>query len=108
MIKKNIFSAPAETDKQEIFEILFQTNNFKVERIYTLQPYIKPGEWYDQPQDEWVLLLKGEAVLEMKDEEYIQLVEGEYIFIPAHKIHRVRASSKDKPCIWLAIHGILE
>ena len=91
--------------EHEVFEILFQFRDVKVERIVTHKPYEKPGEWYNQEKDEWVLLLQGEAVIEFEDKKKLQLIKGDYIFIPAHKIHRVRSSGTKEKCVWLAIHG---
>ena len=106
---KNIYSKPKETsDEQEIFETLHKNENLQIERIITQKPFELPGEWYDQEKDEWVLLLEGEAELEFKDEFPIKLFKGDHIFIPAHKIHRVKQSAIDQKCIWLAIHGNLK
>jgi cupin 2 domain-containing protein len=58
---------------------------------------------YDQPQDEWVLLLQGEAGLEIAGED-LRLRAGEAVFIPAHTPHRVTDTASEPPCIWLAVH----
>ena len=63
-----------------------------------------PGDWYDQNTDEWVLLLQGETKLEFEDNEIKEMKAGDYIFIPAHKKHRIKHSSIEPKCIWLAIH----
>ncbi|MCD4695515.1 MAG: cupin domain-containing protein [Bacteroidales bacterium] len=97
-----------DIDDQEIIENILETNNIKIERIVTLQPYVKPGDWYDQDKDEWVILLQGEAKLEWADGRITQLKRGDYLYIPAHKIHRINSSGSDKRCIWLAIHGKLK
>ena len=97
-----------QTEVPEIFEDILQTKDLKIERIVTLKPYDKPGEWYDQDKDEWVLLLQGNAVLEFEGEETIELNAGDYIFIPSRKKHRIKQSSANTKCIWLAIHGNLK
>jgi len=105
----NIYSIPNEnSDNQEIFETLIQHNNLLIERIITKKPYDSPGKWYDQKNDEWVLLLEGQAELEFKNGEIKKLFKGDYIFIPAHKIHRVKQSGSDEKCIWLTILGKLK
>ncbi|MBN2175515.1 MAG: cupin domain-containing protein [Bacteroidales bacterium] len=104
----NIYKPPIGIDKEEVFENLHLSKKIKIERIFTQKPYETPGEWFDQPQDEWVLLLKGKAKLEFKNDKIIEMNEGDYIFIPAHKIHRVYNSSKEPKCVWLAIHGKLK
>ncbi|MEZ5082657.1 MAG: cupin domain-containing protein [Bacteroidales bacterium] len=102
---RNIFDIKnIRSKEQEVFESIIDTKNILVERIVTLNHYDKPGKWYDQETDEWVLLLKGNAIIEIKDEEIITLNEGDYCFLPAHKIHRVKQTSEKSPCIWLAVH----
>ena len=93
---------------KEVFETILKGDAIKIERIITLEPYEEPGDWYDQELDEWVVLLQGSAVIEFKSEKIIEIHSGASIFIPAHKIHRVRQSSVDIKCIWLAIHGNLK
>lgn len=106
---QNIFNIDdVQSQSPEIFESILEKGNFKVERIVTLKPYDKPGNWYDQETDEWVLLLQGETELEFEDHEKVALQSGDYIFIPAHKKHRINHSSFDQKSIWLAIHGDLK
>lgn len=106
---KNILNVEnIQSEDSEVFEDLLHSENIQIERIVTLKPYSKPGEWYDQEKDEWVLLLQGEAELEFSEEKKLQLKAGDYIFIPARKKHRINHSSPNKKCIWLAIHGNLK
>lgn len=92
----------------EIFETILSKEGFRVERIVTLIPYDKPGEWYDQQEDEWVLLLQGKAGLEFAENKTVQLNAGDYIFIPARQRHRVIYTSAEPKCIWLAVFGDLK
>lgn len=103
--KKNIYHQPDNSNDQEIFEIIHQFKDCKIERIFTVNPYTKAGQWCDQELDEWVLLLKGTAIIEIKNEGSITLIEGDYIFLPAHKMHRIKETSRNPSCIWLAVHG---
>ena len=106
---QNIFNIPkGNPDEQETLESLFNNKNLLIERIVTHKPYEKPGQWYDQDKDEWVVLLEGEAELEFKDEKNIKITKGDYFIIPAHKIHRIKQSGLNTKCIWLAIHGDLK
>lgn len=56
---------------------------------------------YDQPQDEWVVLLAGEAALDV-DGQQVELRPGDYLLLPAHTPHRVLRTSRG--ALWLAIH----
>lgn len=84
----------------ETFDTLCQTSNVKVERV--LSNRVAGGEWYDQENDEWVMLVCGEAVLEFDGGEMQRLKAGDHLFIPARRRHRVLSTSADAS--WLAVH----
>ena len=52
----------------ETFEQLFHNHSCRIEAIRS--SLNKPGEFYDQDQDEWVILIEGEATLEVEGIEY--------------------------------------
>lgn len=103
----NIFELPEELLDRELFEPLIQTDQILIERIISTGQTTPEGEWYDQPRDEWVLLLQGEAQLMYEDGTSIELRAGDYLLIPAHQKHRVSDTSSNPACIWLAIHTAL-
>ena len=90
---------------QEVFETLLQAPGLRLERIVSRGQATPAGQWYDQPQAEWVLLLSGSAGLRFADEaETRTLRPGDYVLIPAHARHRVEWTSSNPPAIWLALH----
>lgn len=102
----NLFAGiPAELP-EELVETLLNTgaSSFRIERIVSLGHVSPAGFWYDQPTDEWVLLLSGSARLQFEGEEPVELVPGAYLKIPAHWRHRVEWTDPAYPTIWLAIH----
>lgn len=101
---KNIFRDIPASLKEEFFETLQSSKEIKIERVVSYGHTTKEGEWYNQEQNEWVILLSGEAVLSFLDEDDVKLKAGEYINIPAHKKHRVSWTAPEKESIWLAIH----
>ena len=103
----NIFRLPELLKNQEIFETIINNKNLKVERIISTGQTTPKDTWYDQQQDEWVILLQGEATLLFLDNNSIHLTAGDYLLIEAHQKHRVTFTSVNPPCIWLAIHGNL-
>jgi cupin 2 domain-containing protein len=103
----NIFDLPSSLPNKELFESLVSTDNILIERIISTGQVTPTGEWYDQEQDEWVILLQGEASLAYADGNHLKLTAGDYLFIPAHQKHRVEYTSSEPPCIWLAVHGNL-
>ena len=101
---KNIFNLPESLADKELFEILHDNENVKIERIISTGQTTPPGQWYDQETDEWVILLQGEAELSYDDGKRIKLRAGDYVFIPARQKHRVEYTSCEPTCIWLAVH----
>ena len=89
----------------EVFETLAHKGAVRIERILSHGQATPEGEWYDQDQDEWVLLLAGSAGLLFEGEpEPRRLTAGDYLMIPARRRHRVAWTSTDETTIWLAVH----
>jgi cupin 2 domain-containing protein len=102
---ENLFKRIPDMGEAEIFQVLFERNGLKIERIISNGQATAPGQWYDQDWDEWVVLLKGSAgILFEGDEAVTALGPGDYVFIPAHLKHRVEWTEADAETIWLAIH----
>lgn len=102
---KNIFSSITEQVPEEIFEVLLENENLKVERIVSDGQATADGEWYDQDTDEWVLLLKGSTGLLFEDGKEARVLKpGDYMLIPAHTRHRVEWTNPHQKTIWLVLH----
>ena len=101
---QNLWQLPDPFPDQEQLETLVKTPLLHIERIIS-PGQNQPGPWYDQSQDEWVVLLQGQATLEYADGTHQTLGAGDYCLIPAHQRHRVVYTSAEPPCLWLAIHG---
>ena len=95
----NLFDGIDPPRDGERFEVLLSHRNLVIERILS-SAAIEPVE-YVQPQDEWVLLVRGEATLEIAG-ELRELREGDYVFLPARTPHTVRRVSEG--ALWLAVH----
>ena len=103
----NIFELPADLPQdEEQLEILLQDTGqgVRIERILSTGQASPPGFWYDQAQNEWVVLLQGQAELAWDDGSVMPLQKGDWVFISAHKRHRIKWTSAEPPCIWLAVH----
>ena len=104
--KGNIYEkATMPLDGSEFSEILVHQDSFRIERIISNGQTTPEGQWYDQPNDEWIILLQGEARVEFASLEIINLSQGDYILIPSHTLHRVTLTSSNPDCIWLALHS---
>lgn len=89
---------------EELCQTLLSTPTLRIERILSQGQRSGCDDWYDQNQDEWVLLLQGKARLAFQDAESVELKAGDYLWLPAHYKHRLDWTSPDEICIWLAIH----
>ena len=100
----NIFSNIPNNLPEEIFETIVANDKIKIERIVSKGQSSPKDFWYDQDQNEWVIVLEGKARLVFEGNETINLNKGDYINIPAHKKHRVEWTDPHVETIWLAIY----
>jgi cupin 2 domain-containing protein len=97
----NLFDQVPRPSGGETFAEILRHRNLVIERIVSSD---RPDPTlYDQVQDEWVLLVQGHATLELAGEA-LELGAGDHLFIPAHTPHRVLRTSREPPCLWLAVH----
>lgn len=89
---------------EEHFLSLLQRDGFRLERILSRQHATAEGVWYDQSEDEWVLLVRGSARLRFADGRQQLLRPGDYLLIPAHCRHRVEETDPEADTVWLALH----
>lgn len=106
-IHGQLLAALPASGSGEVFDTLLDHPDARIERIVSQGQASPPDFWYDQTEDEWVLLVQGRAELalildEAEAPQYRTLQAGDWTFIPAHRRHRVRSTSLD--AVWLAIH----
>lgn len=105
MIKKNIFGDIPAQLHDELLEEVLTGNSFRAERIVSRGQASPAGFWYDQEENEWVILLQGSAGLRFDGkEEPVVLHPGDYVQIPQHNKHRVEWTDADQETIWLAVY----
>lgn len=100
----NLLQGLAPAGSEEVFESLLQRPGFRLERIQSWGQVTPEGEWYDQAEDEWVLLLIGAARLLVEGQEALALVPGDTLLLPAHCRHRVIWTDPAQVTVWLALH----
>jgi len=100
----NIFNnIPAQLN-QELFQDIISKDGIKIQRIVSQGTSTQDDKWYNQENDEWVIILQGRAILSFEDDSDIKLSSGDYIHIPAHKKHKVSWTSSHEQTVWLAVH----
>ena len=98
----NLFKNMPDELPDELVEILAESSSVRIERI--ISDGHRSGEdfWYDQDENEWVLLMAGSAVLEF-EARAVKLAAGDHLLIPAHQRHRIQSTSAAEKTIWLAV-----
>jgi cupin 2 domain-containing protein len=103
MRKGNIYSDIPDRVPEEIFETLAESEKMRVKRIISDSHASPEGFWYDQDENEWVMVLKGSAGLKFEGEEMLVLNLGDWVDIPAHVRHRVEWTDPKEKTVWLAV-----
>ncbi len=105
MTVKNIFDDIPDNLPQELIEKISGLGRVKIERIVSRGHSSPDDFWYNQEQNEYVILLRGKAGLTFEDRaDVIVLKPGDYLDIPAYVKHRIAWTSSDEDTIWLAVH----
>ena len=102
----NFFAVPeaANATNPEFLEtVLRGSGALRIERILSHGHTTPKDSWYDQEEDEWVLVMEGKALLLFPDGKEVSLEKGEHYLLPKHTRHRVIYTST--PCLWLAVFG---
>lgn len=100
----NLFAEIPEALPQEDVTILLERPGLRLERIISHGHASPEDYWYDQEEDEWVMLVRGRARLRVDGEpEDRDLGPGDHILIPAHCRHRVAWTDPDERTVWLAL-----
>ena len=97
---------------EELFTTLGEgpcrTGSVRVERIVSRGHASAEGFWYDQEEDEYVIVLQGAArmtlVLPGGRHHHAELNAMDWLYLPAHMRHRVDWTKPDEDTIWLAVY----
>jgi cupin 2 domain-containing protein len=97
---------PAGPLAAELIETLCRRPGLRIKRIISTGQATPEDEWYDQEDDEFVLLVAGAArILIAGEAQARELRPGDWVLLPAHCRHRVSWTESDPlPTVWLAIH----
>jgi cupin 2 domain-containing protein len=102
-IMGNIFSPLPENPRKEIVEELVRRGDVRIERIVSKGHTSPDDGWYDQIENEWVIVLEGSGRILFENGPEVRLKKGDYINIPAHSRHKVTWTDPDNATVWLAV-----
>ena len=101
---KNLFELVSPEASRESVEELLEEDGVRIERIVSRGHSSPPDFWYDQSENEWVIVLSGSARLQFQDDtDPVTLGPGDYVSVPAHVRHRVAWTDPDQDTVWLAV-----
>ena len=103
MATTNLFDVDHGQLDSEIIEEIIAADSVRIERILSRGQASPTNDWYDQDENEWVVVLKGHGRLLFDDGTKRDLSAGDCVNIPAHRRHRVAWTDPDQPTIWLAV-----
>ena len=95
----NIYNYTQPKIGEETIQTLFKQNNVTIKHIASHA--LESGVSYDQDEDEWLVLIRGEALLSFEDQD-VNLKQGDTFFIKRHQRHYVKKTSAD--ALWLTVH----
>ncbi len=100
-----LFGDLPEAGGDEMVTTLKDTDETRFVRIISTGQATPEGVWYDQDDNEWVVVLRGRAGLKFEGEDAVRVLSaGDYVDIPAGLRHRVEWTDADEPTVWLAFH----
>lgn len=103
MDKRNLFNDMPVNVSEEMSQTLAKSENVRIERIISKGQASPENFWYDQQQNEWVIVLKGSAAIRFENGNIVDLHAGDFVNIPAHQRHRVEWTDSNSETIWLAV-----
>ena len=99
----NLSAASPQRLSEEHFDLLLERGRVRIERIVSRGHSSPETGWYDQEQNEWVIVIRGRAGIQFDNGNKVELGVGDYVNIPAHVKHRVEWTDKNSVTIWLAV-----
>ena len=100
---KNLFTPVSDKGDGEVFEKILEVGGVRIERIVSHGHTSPASGWYDQDEDEWVLVLRGSGKILFQDGSERLLSAGDHLHISAHQKHKVTWTDPVAPTFWLAV-----
>lgn len=102
-----LFSDLPPPGPHEVCRDLLARPGLRIERIVSFGQATPPGEWLQQEDAEWVVLLSGAAGIRFQGEEFDRrLAPGDWLEIAPRLRHRVEWTEEGCASVWLAVHFV--
>lgn len=99
----NIFTQLPDALDGEVVDELLSGHHVRIERIVSKGQVSSEDDWYDQEDNEWVLVLSGAGRILFADGREVRLEPGDSLHIAAHERHRVTWTDPAQLTLWLAV-----
>ncbi len=99
----NIYDSIPKDPETEVYDEIIRTPGVRIERIISKGHTSPENGWYDQEENEWVMVLEGSGTLTFEDGSAAHLSKGDHINIPAHCKHMVSWTDPNQLTIWLVV-----
>lgn len=100
----NLFDCVSTAEARETLRTILALPGFRIERIVSQGQASPQDFWYDQEEDEWVLVLRGRARVRFEAEgQVLEMAPGTWAWIPARERHRIEWTDPAQPTVWLAV-----
>ena len=99
----NLFENIPDNLPAEQFADLIKAENVRIERIVSLGHTSPESGWYNQEENEWVVVLEGSGTILFENGIERVLNKGDYLNIPAYTKHKATRTDPKNLTIWLAV-----
>ena len=103
--KTNLLSTACPPPGAESMHVLASAETWRLLLIASNDYRSPSGEWMDQSDHEWVLVLRGSACIALENpDRIVDLSPGDHLSLSPHRRHRVERTDGDPGTLWLALH----
>ena len=100
----NLLTGECPPPGSERTTTLMHGPGWRLETIHSCLASTPEGQWLEEAQSEWVMLLQGSARLQFEDESAPRdLCRGDSVLIIPHRRHRVVSTDGAPGSVWLAL-----
>jgi len=93
---ENIFANIPKELAAEVVENIVQNNAVNIERIISKGHISPESGWYEEQQNEWVILLKGQAMILFENQTTVYLKPGDYTHVTSRCFVRRKLGDQSK------------